>query len=351
MSDSLIAIRDLHETYGHIQEVIVQNFRAKSGTPMALSPEPNRVDMLRTLAVTRLLMPRMNIQAPPNLSDPHYADLLDGGINDWGGVSPLTPDFINPERPWPHLEQLRQRTEAKGFELRQRLPVYPEFVKRLEDKFAESDVGKRRFADTTSEPYRGCSGLCAEGGVITVLTGGTGGAKFVDGLRQIIPPEELTIIVNTGDDLRWWGLYVSPDVDSITYGLAGKLSEERGWGVQRDTFLCLQSMKDLGQPAWFSVGDRDLATHLFRSQMLAEGKTLTEATSEIATRLGVKTRILPMSDSRVETRVLTSAGELSFEEYFVKRRFQDPVKSVRFDGASEAQPAPPECSKPFDRPI
>jgi 7,8-didemethyl-8-hydroxy-5-deazariboflavin synthase CofG subunit len=126
--DSLIAIRNLHEKYGHIQEVIVQNFRAKSGTPMAHWPEPGREEMLRTLAVARLLMPKMNIQAPPNLSDPHYADLLDGGINDWGGVSPLTPDFINPEKPWPHLEELQQRTESKGFELRQRLPVYPEFV-------------------------------------------------------------------------------------------------------------------------------------------------------------------------------------------------------------------------------
>jgi FO synthase len=126
--DALIAIRDLHAKYGHIQEVIVQNFRAKSGTPMAEWAEPGREEMLRTLAVARLLMPRMNIQAPPNLSDPHYADLLDGGINDWGGVSPLTPDFINPEKPWPHLEELQRRTEAKGFELRQRLPVYPEFA-------------------------------------------------------------------------------------------------------------------------------------------------------------------------------------------------------------------------------
>jgi len=126
--DSLIAIRELHEKYGHIQEVIVQNFRAKHGTPMAAWPEPDHHDLLRTLAVARLLMPRMNIQAPPNLSDPHYDDLLDGGINDWGGVSPLTPDYINPEMPWPHLEELRRRTQAKGFELRQRLPVYPEFV-------------------------------------------------------------------------------------------------------------------------------------------------------------------------------------------------------------------------------
>jgi len=126
--DSLLAIRGLHEKYGHIQEVIVQNFRAKPGTPMAHWPEPDRGDMLRTLAVARLLLPEMNIQAPPNLSDPHYADLLDAGINDWGGVSPLTPDFINPEKPWPHLDDLRHRTEAKGFELRQRLPVYPEFM-------------------------------------------------------------------------------------------------------------------------------------------------------------------------------------------------------------------------------
>ncbi len=140
--DALVAIRDLHARYGHIQEVIVQNFRAKSGTPMAYWPEPDRGEMLRTLAVARRLMPTMNIQAPPNLSDPHYADLLDGGINDWGGVSPLTPDFINPERPWPHLKELRQRTEAKGFDLRQRLPVYPEF---REQAAAHSDLLAQRL--------------------------------------------------------------------------------------------------------------------------------------------------------------------------------------------------------------
>ena len=126
--DTLLAIRELHQKYGHIQEVIIQNFRAKPATLMANWPEPDRADMLRTLAVARLLMPEMNLQAPPNLSDPHYADLLDGGINDWGGVSPLTPDFINPEKPWPHLDDLRKRTAAKGFELKQRLPVYPEFM-------------------------------------------------------------------------------------------------------------------------------------------------------------------------------------------------------------------------------
>ena len=176
--------------------------------------------------------------------------------------------------------------------------------------------------------------------MITVLTGGTGGAKFVDGLRQIVPPEELTIIVNTGDDLRWWGLYVAPDLDSIMYMLAGRLSQERGWGVKGDTFLCLTAMGQMGQPAWLHVGDRDLATHILRSKLLAEGKTLSEATSEIASKLGIKARILPMSNSRVETRVLTPAGDLSFEEYFVQRWYQDPVESVRFAGAADATPAP-----------
>jgi LPPG:FO 2-phospho-L-lactate transferase len=176
--------------------------------------------------------------------------------------------------------------------------------------------------------------------MITVLTGGTGGAKFVDGLRQVVRAEELTIIVNTGDDLLWWDLYVSPDIDSIAYMLAGKLSQERGWGVKGDTFFCLSAMGQMGQPTWFNTGDRDLATHIYRSKLLAEGKTLSEATAEIAARLGVKTRILPMSDSRVETRVLTPAGDLSFEEYFVQRWYQDPVESVRFAGASEAVAAP-----------
>jgi len=176
--------------------------------------------------------------------------------------------------------------------------------------------------------------------MITVLTGGTGGAKFVDGLRQIVRPEDLTIIVNTGDDLSWWGLYVSPDIDSISYMLAGKLSQERGWGVKGDTFYGLQAMGQLGQPTWFHTGDRDIATHILRSKLLADGKTLSEVTADIAGRLGVKSRILPMANSRVETRVMTPIGELSFEEYFVERWYQDPVESVRYAGASDAEPAP-----------
>src|SRR3984957_4896923 len=129
--DTLLAIRHLHERYGHIQEVIVQNFRVKPAIPMAHWSEPTRGEMLRAVAVARLLLPGMNIQAPPNLSAPYYEDLIAAGINDWEGVSPVTPDFINPEKPWPHLEQLRLRTEAKGLELRQRLPVYPEFIPAL----------------------------------------------------------------------------------------------------------------------------------------------------------------------------------------------------------------------------
>jgi LPPG:FO 2-phospho-L-lactate transferase len=176
--------------------------------------------------------------------------------------------------------------------------------------------------------------------MICVVSGGTGGAKFVDGLRQVMPAEEITLVVNTGDDLLWWGLYVSPDIDSITYVLSGMLSRERGWGVKGDTFLCLQAMGQLGEPTWFHTGDRDLAVHLLRSRLMAEGKTLSEATSIICGKLGVNARILPMSDSRVETRIDTPAGELSFEEYFVQRWYQDPVKSVRFAGASDAEAAP-----------
>jgi 7,8-didemethyl-8-hydroxy-5-deazariboflavin synthase CofG subunit len=149
--DALIAIRDLHRRYGHIQEVIIQNFRSKPEIPMANWPEPNRGEMLRTIAVARLLMPDVNLQAPPNLSDPDYAQLLDAGINDWGGVSPLTPDFINPERPWPHLKELERRTLAKGFQLRQRLPVYPEFVERAAAKGSLLSQKLAQIAD--SERY------------------------------------------------------------------------------------------------------------------------------------------------------------------------------------------------------
>jgi FO synthase len=126
--DSLLAIRALHERFGHIQEVIIQNFRVKPTIPMGDQPEPTLEEMLRTVAVARLILgPSMNVQAPPNLTQ-DYGRLLDAGINDWGGISPLTRDFINPEAPWPHLAELQAVTESRGFVLRQRLPVYPEYI-------------------------------------------------------------------------------------------------------------------------------------------------------------------------------------------------------------------------------
>jgi FO synthase len=130
--DSLFAIRELHERYGHIQEVIVQNFRAKPEIPMRDHPEPSMTDHSRTVAVARLVLWDMNVQVPPNLSDDRYPFLLKAGLNDWGGISPLTPDFINPEKPWPHIDRLAERTAEEGFKLVERLSVYPEYVHRSE---------------------------------------------------------------------------------------------------------------------------------------------------------------------------------------------------------------------------
>jgi 7,8-didemethyl-8-hydroxy-5-deazariboflavin synthase CofG subunit len=147
--DSLFAIRALHEKYGHIQEVIVQNFRAKSDIPMAAHPEPSLDDMLRTLAIARLILgPDMNVQAPPNLSYADFPRLLEAGINDWGGISPVTKDFINPEAAWPQIAKLRAETEARGFTLRERLALYPEFISR--EGFLSPNVRNRleRLADT-----------------------------------------------------------------------------------------------------------------------------------------------------------------------------------------------------------
>jgi len=144
--DSLFAIRGLHQRYGHVQEVIIQNFRVKSAIPMSNWPEPTESDMLRTTAVARLILREMNVQAPPNLSAPDYPRLLDAGINDWGGISPLTPDFINPEAPWPHLRQLEENTRARGLKLKQRLPVYPEFLDGVVERSPRSAARLRELA-------------------------------------------------------------------------------------------------------------------------------------------------------------------------------------------------------------
>jgi LPPG:FO 2-phospho-L-lactate transferase len=176
--------------------------------------------------------------------------------------------------------------------------------------------------------------------MITVFTGGTGGTKLVQGLQQVVSPDDLTVIVNTGDDLEWWGLHVSPDIDSVLYGLAGLLSTERGWGVEGDTFRCLEQMKHLGEPSWFSLGDLDLATHLTRTSMLRAGKSLSEATAVLAKKFKVKARVLPMSDDRVATMLETEKGTLAFQEYFVREQHQVKVHAVRFEGAEQARPAP-----------
>jgi 7,8-didemethyl-8-hydroxy-5-deazariboflavin synthase CofG subunit len=149
--DSLLAIGRLHDRYGHIQEVIIQNFRAKPDTPMRDHPEPGLTDLLRAIAVARLILRKMNIQAPPNLSDDNYPLLLKAGINDWGGISPLTRDYINPERPWPHIEMLRRRTAEAGLELRERLSVYPEYVH--ERDFMDSAVAERARGMADAKGY------------------------------------------------------------------------------------------------------------------------------------------------------------------------------------------------------
>jgi FO synthase len=154
--DSLFAIRELHERYGHIQEVIIQNFRAKPEIPMRDHPEPGQIDHARTIAVARLVLGEMNVQAPPNLSDENYPFLLRAGINDWGGISPLTPDFINPEKPWPHIDRLAERTATEGFDLTERLSIYPEYV--FNEEFISSRLAPRVHTKADDRGYAsGCT--------------------------------------------------------------------------------------------------------------------------------------------------------------------------------------------------
>jgi LPPG:FO 2-phospho-L-lactate transferase len=176
--------------------------------------------------------------------------------------------------------------------------------------------------------------------VIVALAGGTGAAKMLRGLVHVTNPARLFIIGNTGDDLDWWGLHVSPDLDSVTYALAGLLDATRGWGVQDDTFHCLESMHRLGRETWFRLGDRDLATHLHRTLLLRAGASLTAATRAIASALGVTARLVPMSDDPVRTELRTGTGWLSLEEFFVRERCAPDVHEVAYRGANEAKPAP-----------
>jgi LPPG:FO 2-phospho-L-lactate transferase len=176
--------------------------------------------------------------------------------------------------------------------------------------------------------------------MIVVLAGGVGAARFLQGVVQVVPQEEITVIVNTGDDCNFYGLHVSPDSDIVTYTLAGLVDETHGWGIRNDTYNTMPQLTQYGNENWFMLGDRDLATHIHRTNLLKQGKTLSEVADNIRTHLGVGVRILPMSDFPIATHVKTPAGLLHFQEYTVQRRAADEVQDVVFVGAKEAKPAP-----------
>jgi LPPG:FO 2-phospho-L-lactate transferase len=175
---------------------------------------------------------------------------------------------------------------------------------------------------------------------ITALAGGVGASKLLLGLYDVVDPQALTIVVNTGDDITLHGLKISPDLDIVTYTLAGIVDEKKGWGFRGETFHTLKRLAALGRPQWFNLGDRDLATHIHRTAMLDEGKSLTDAAESIRAALGVKSRVLPMSNDPVPTIIETDEGPLHFQEYLVKRGAEPVVRGIRFAGVEKARPAP-----------
>src|SRR5258705_3578371 len=174
---------------------------------------------------------------------------------------------------------------------------------------------------------------------IAALAGGVGASKLLLGLYDTMDPRDLTVIVNTGDDITLHGLKISPDLDIVTYTLAGIVDEAKGWGYREETFHALTRLAMFGRINWFNLGDRDLATHIHRSAMLAEGKSLSDAAESIRLALGVNARILPMCDESVPTMIDTAEGALHFQEYLVKRRAEPVVRGIRFDGIDKARPA------------
>jgi LPPG:FO 2-phospho-L-lactate transferase len=174
---------------------------------------------------------------------------------------------------------------------------------------------------------------------VVVLTGGVGGAKLVLGLAQVMPPADITAIVNTGDDFRHFGLYVSPDIDTLLYTLAGKANAAQGWGREDETWSFMAALRSLGGADWFALGDGDLALHVLRTAALARGETLSAVVAGFARSWGIGARILPMTDDVVETYLATDAGELAFQDYFVARRCAPMVSAIRFEGAARATPA------------
>lgn len=175
---------------------------------------------------------------------------------------------------------------------------------------------------------------------IAALAGGVGGAKLAHGMAQVLPPEDLTIIVNTGDDFEHLGLVICPDLDTVCYTLAGVANPNTGWGRADESWNTFTSLEEMGGPAWFRLGDRDLGLHLVRTHHLREGQSLSQVTEEFCHRLGISQHILPMSDNPISTWVLTDEGDLPFQEYFVHRRCQPHVTGFRFVGIEAAQPAP-----------
>ena len=183
---------------------------------------------------------------------------------------------------------------------------------------------------------------------VLALAGGVGGAKLALGLSRVVADEQLTIVVNTGDDHEFFGLHVSPDLDTVMYTLAGLSNPEAGWGLAGDTFRTLERLREYGEDTWFNLGDVDLATHIRRTGLLGEGWSLSRITDSLRLSLGVKHPIVPMSDDRVRTIVTTEVGELSFQDYFVRLRCEPVVEALRFDGAEGAQPSP-DFARALDR--
>ena len=175
---------------------------------------------------------------------------------------------------------------------------------------------------------------------IVALAGGVGAARFLDGLARVVNPARLFIIGNTADDAEIHGLHISPDLDTVMYTLARLAHPEHGWGIRGDTFGCLEALGRLGAETWFQLGDRDLATHLYRTEGLRQGRTLAEVTGELAAALGIKAALVPMSNGRIRSSIRTPVGELEFQTYFVRRRARDRVLGVRFAGVEHATPAP-----------
>jgi LPPG:FO 2-phospho-L-lactate transferase len=176
--------------------------------------------------------------------------------------------------------------------------------------------------------------------MITALAGGVGAARFLTGLVRLVSEEELTVIVNTGDNMTLHGLNISPDTDIVTYTLAGVVDESKGWGIRGDTFRCLEALKKLGEETWFRLGDNDMATSVYRTALLSEGVDLSEVTARIARAFGLRVAILPMTNDKFETQIKTTSGTFHFEEYLVKRKAQDEVLGVSYLGVDRAEPAP-----------